>query len=402
MKIAVIGCGVGGMAAAARLCRDGHQVSLIERFDTPAPLGAGLLIQPEGMTALDRLGVGKAARESGAEIDRLYGRTPARDGRAGRMVLDLRYADGRPGDIGIGLHRGALFSLLLDAALEAGAELVTGREITVIHDWDRPVLESAEGERLGPYDLVIIADGSQSALRPQVCPRARAPLYPWGAVWAVLPDPDGYWTARRELAQIYRSAEIMIGILPVGRDPSDAVEQPHVSFFWSLRHEDMAPWREAGLDAFREAIAACWPEAAALLAREQDLSRFAEASYRDVRVPRWRRGAVVLAGDAAHGTSPQLGQGANLAVNDALVLADCLADRLTGDAPLSRALHRYEKRRKPVTRFYVWMSWAMTPLFQSSRRWIGAVRDAVFGPLCRLPGIKQIMVWTLTGRGRLP
>ena len=96
--------------------------------------------------------------------------------------------------------------------------------------------------------------------------------------------------------------------------------------------------------------------------------------------------------------APQLGQGANLALCDALSLARQLKD----DAPLVHALKGFEAQRKPVARYYTLMSRALTPVFQSSSKFIGVLRDAVMGLSCRLPVIRNWMGWTLVGRGRLP
>ena len=391
MKILVIGCGIGGMAAAAALARNGHSVSIAERFQAPEPVGAGLLLQPAGLAALERLGFGEEARSIGAPVRRLIGHTPR-----GRKVLDLRYEDGRPGDEGRGVHRAALFNLLFEGAREAGVDLITGADIVSVEDPDRPTALTRAGERLGPYDLAIIADGAHSLLRGQLCPQARAPIYPWGAVWTVLRDPGGIWSARRDLAQVYEGCEVMLGVLPIGPDPADDEPGPHVNFFWSLRREDMAAWRGAGLDAFKARVAACWPEVAPLLDQIDSLDPLLEAHYRDVRVPRWSKGRIVLLGDAAHGTSPQLGQGANLALGDAAALVEALGS----ETRLQHAVKRYESARKPVARFYSWASWALTPVFQSSSRTIGWLRDALFGATCRLPVVKNIMAWILTGRGR--
>ena len=187
MRAAVIGSGIAGLSAAAHLSRAGHEVTIFERFETPRPIGAGLLLQPSGLSALDRLGLRSEAEARGARVSRLIGRTPK-----GRPVLDLRYADGKPGDIGIGIHRASLFTLLHDAAREAGGGWRSGAGVTEIRDMEtapRLILES--GEETEPFDLAIVSDGAHSALRHAVCPQAREQLYPWGAVWAIRPDPDG-------------------------------------------------------------------------------------------------------------------------------------------------------------------------------------------------------------------
>lgn len=392
MRIAIAGCGIAGLASAAGLARAGHDVTVYERFAEARPLGAGLLLQPSGLNALRRMGLEAEALEAGARIERLYGRTPS-----GRRVMDLRYAEAKAGEYGVGIHRASLFGLLHTAALDAGVRIETGAEITGLTGTDHPGFRLADGSETPLADLAVIADGAHSALRRAVCPKARDKLYPWGAVWAVLEDPNGRWTKAAELAQVYHRCEVMIGILPVGRDPQFPDRAASVSLFWSLRPDEEPAWRSEGPAAFRERLETYWPESADLLA-ETGLSAFSLATYRDVRCSRWHTGNVVLIGDAAHGTSPQLGQGANLALGDAVALAEAV-----GPGRISHAvLRQFETKQRPATRFYSWASWALTPLFQSRSGFLAFWRDLLFGPLSRLPLVRNIMAATLTGRGAMP
>ncbi len=392
MQVAIIGSGVAGLASAAHLARAGHSVTIFERFEEPKPLGAGLLLQPAGLVALDRLGLRGEAEARGARVSRLLGRTPR-----GRTVLDLRYADGQPGDIGIGIHRASLFQLLLKAAREAGADWQTGSGVVWIEDMETaPRLHLDTGETTEAFDLALVCDGAHSTLRRHICPNAIERVYPWGALWTVRPDPDSIRDG--ELDQVYDGCRVMIGLLPIGDDPAHPDAGPSVSFFWSLRSDRIGAWREAGLDAFKQQVANYWPRAGAAIDAVTDPSTFNEARYLDGVCQRWRNGRVLLIGDAAHAMSPQLGQGANLALSDAAVLAETLSY----DAPITHALPAYEKARRPVVTYYTWMSRLLTPVFQSNSRLIGWVRDLLMGVSCRMPVIRNWMAWTLAGRGRLP
>ncbi len=399
MQIGVIGCGVAGMAAALALSRQGHGVTILERFAAPRPVGAGLLLQPTGLAALAALNLDTAVRAHGAPVTRLEGHTPS-----GRTVLDLSYR----GAAGLGVHRGALFSTLFDALAPAG---VTVRAGVSVRDLDTSLSGEVYvyGEESAPFaafDMVVIADGSDSQLRARVDPKARAPVYPWGAFWAIQPDPDGRWND--VLRQVYAKARIMIGVLPVGRDPNAAAaagEQGAVSFFWSLRGDAVAHARDQGIDALRASVAYYWPSAAELLNDVADMSELATATYRDVRARTHPGDRIVVIGDAAHGTSPQLGQGANLALIDGLMLAHELgpadAARLRASSDVNAALARFARVRSAPVGYTQLLSRLLTPLFQSERDVLAAARDLALPVACATPGLRAIMRATLTGRAQL-
>jgi 2-polyprenyl-6-methoxyphenol hydroxylase-like FAD-dependent oxidoreductase len=102
---------------------------------------------------------------------------------------------------------------------------------------------------------------------------------------------------------------------------------------------------------------------------------------------------LVLIGDAAHATSPQLGQGTNLALEDARVLASCVS----ACRDLETALQRFHTERIDHVRYYQLASWGLTPFFQSSFLGLSPLRDLLMGPVCRFPPTRRLMLTTLAG-----
>lgn len=374
------------MAAARALARKGHAVTLLEAFQQPRPLGSGLLLQPSGLAALRQLGLAGQVIERGARVERLDGRD-----LRGRLIMDMRYADWRPEAFGVGVHRATLFDVLHEGLEAGGVELRTGVEVAGFDDAPAPSLIDTTGARHGPFDLVVVADGSASRLRGQLRPNAKAPLYPWGAVWANARDETGAFA--RALTQRYDRASTMMGVLPIGRGPDGDADL--VSFFWSLPVTQMDGFLSGDLSDWRKRATAMWPQAAPIIDQFQSPAVFSRATYRDVRVGRWSDGPFVLIGDAAHGTSPQLGQGANMGLIDAVELAEGLGE----DAP--RSVRGFQASRRRHAGLYQFMSRWLTPMFQSGG-WLGPfVRDVVFTPMSKAPGGRQMAARVLTGTLRL-
>ena len=208
MRIGIIGCGVAGQATAIALSRDGHKVTVVERFAQARPLGAGLLLQPSGLAAQERLGLRETIESWGARVERLDGRTAR-----GRKVLDLHYK----GECGLGIHRAALFDALHDTLTQKSTNARLGFDVEKIESGTAPRLIARDGRTDGPFDLVLNCAGAHDALRNATGARVRDPVYPWCAFWTTCADPTGAFGGA--LRQIYEHCSKMIGILPVGRVP---------------------------------------------------------------------------------------------------------------------------------------------------------------------------------------
>jgi 2-polyprenyl-6-methoxyphenol hydroxylase-like FAD-dependent oxidoreductase len=222
----------------------------------------------------------------------------------------------------------------------------------------------------------------------------RARPYAWGALWFVARDQGDTLTADRRVLQIVDGPRRMFGLLPTGRAPrgDDLV----ASVFWSIRSDRVAALRARGLAAWRDEALALHPRSEPILAQIADIEELRFTQYRDVRMRCWHGDRIVFLGDAAHATSPQLGQGANLALWDAMVLADTLAAAV--DVPT--ALATYTSSRRRHLNYYQLATRGLTPFFQSDSRLFGFIRDVTF-PLSRwLRPLRRRMVRTMCGLDR--
>jgi 2-polyprenyl-6-methoxyphenol hydroxylase-like FAD-dependent oxidoreductase len=295
-------------------------------------------------------------------------------------VIDIRYARWQNGSYGLGLHRGVLFNALWRAATEAGVQINMGNEVEQ--------LSALQG-----FDLRVIADGANSQLRAQTGLKYKDTLYPWGAVWAVLPDLERHYGTT--LWQWYRQANQMLGIMPTGLAPGSST--PVVSLFWSLRADRYAALQDAGLQAWKDTVLALNPACAELLTHITSMEQLTWARYHDVVMPRYHTegptDCTVVIGDAAHATSPQLGQGTNLALLDAVALAQSLGTAL--DMP--SALATYTQTRRGHLHFYSQASRLLTPLFQSDLKVLPWLRDVFLATSAGWPVFKGVNLQTLVG-----
>jgi 2-polyprenyl-6-methoxyphenol hydroxylase-like FAD-dependent oxidoreductase len=336
---------------------------------------------------LDDLGLLPEIRSLGRRIDRLDGR----DARTGRVVLDVRYDAIKGGQHAIGVHRAAFFNVLHDAVVRAGIAVETSATVVDVERADgggRLVRE--DGRRAGPFDLVVDCSGAGTSLRRRAKFAATPRAMPFGAVWATVPWPAAGFDGAA-LMQRYRAASVMIGVLPIGRHHPGGEEL--AAFFWSLPVESHAAVVGNGFAPWRDQVAGLWPETAPLLE--------AIGSFESLTLARYQHGTMRVAagegiafvGDSAHSTSPQLGQGGNMALLDAKALA--IALETSADVP--GALARYAALRRWHVRVYQALSLTLTPFYQSESRALPVLRDLLVAYVAKVPPAPQVLAAMVAG-----
>lgn len=316
LKITIAGAGIGGLAAATALAGRGHSVRVAERAEEIGAVGAGIQISPNGWRVIEALGLGEriAARSVRAEALRLI------DGVTGREVLRLDLT-GHAFSWHL-LHRADLIGVLLEAATAAGATVDVGRAVE----------PPPGGRALAGDDLLIGADGLKSSVRSRV-DEASKPFFTRQVAWrAVIPDDD----ARPEIEVHMGPGRHLVSYpLTGGRRNIVAVEERAAWAEEGWSHEDHPANLRAAFSSFRGPVRD-W------LSRVERV--FLWGLFRHRVADRWFSGRQVLLGDAAHPTLPFLAQGANLALEDAWVLADLLSARR-----IEEALPAYQEARKDRT-----------------------------------------------------
>lgn len=390
LDVVVVGCGTAGTVAATLLARQGHAVRLLEQAPEPSAVGAGIMLQHLGQQVVDALGVGAELRARSRPIRGVDARTVG-----GRTVMDFGYAD-VPGAVpALGVHRGDLFTLLRDVAGAAPVQHETGVEVTSVRPHAGRLRVHVQGRhrevRHSDADLVVGADGSRSAVRASSGLTLRDHPYAYGALWAVVPDPDEI--AADQLYQCLRGTRSYLGVLPTGRGQSSVFFSERVDRLQSTIADGIEVWR-----ARAEPFAGPYGQ---LLDRVETLL---PAHYRDVvvrapyRIAGGGRSAVALTGDAAHAMSPQLGTGATLALADAWTLGATIA----AHDDLPTALTAYAQQRRAHVRWYAWWTRLMMPAFQSELLPLGWARDLLGAPAGRVPLIRRQFVTTLMGHRTSP
>ncbi len=378
MKIAISGCGITGTATALQLANQGHDVTIFEQADECTSIGAGILISPQGQFALEKLGVLSEVLQNSEKLTGMKAQH-----LSGRTLVELQYHWLKPELFGLGVHRGKLFESLLRACRAAGVTIVTGftTQQTEIRSDEKIALRDEHGNTSDAYDFVIATDGLRSLLRDASKIKSKVIDYQYAAMWATAPcaiQPG-------QLVQYVDGTRRLAGLLPIGNG--------HSSFFWGLRCDSYDELRSGSFDVWKQQVIQTCPDSESVFESIQSFDELTFARYRHVIMSRYYSDKIVFLGDAGHATSPHLGQGANLGLEDAIEFADALSQ--TND--FQQACKIYSKSRKRKLRFYQQLTRILTPFFQSDGFPKSPLRNLTLPWMPYLPIIRREMLRTLCG-----
>lgn len=340
-RVLIVGGGIGGLSSAIALSARGIEVEVVEQNPRWDVYGVGIIQPGNAMRALHQLGLLDEALAAGFAMDGdrffLADGTQLTDSDFPRVV--------GPEYPGInGITRPRLHEILTSAVKRSGAMVTLGHRLKSLEqDADGVDIELTDGSQ-GRYDMVIGADGVFSQVRSLVFPEAPQPRYTGQAVWRYnLPRP-----AEVNKLTMYAGPESKAGMVPLAPDLMYLlyIETPGGDTAPQLEPATLADELRARLASFGGKIA----EVRDLIT---DSSKVVYRPIETVWVePPWMRGRVTLIGDAAHATSPHVGQGAAMALEDSVVLAEELA----GTEELTEAFAGFGRRRYERVRAIVEIS----------------------------------------------
>lgn len=334
-KVLIVGAGIGGLAAAAAFAARGVPTEVVEvKPDATAGLGVGINQPANALRAIDSLGVLDEVLAVGFRYD-----TELFYDWRGNFVVECRSGLGGPGiPANNALGRANLARILLAAATRAGA--VIRFETTVVSlEQDAAAVQAGFSDgRSGEYGLVAGFDGINSALRNRFFGTAHDPVYTGFAIWRVpVPRP-----AEIRCARLYQGPGSRAGYIPIGENTMyllAVTQEP------GRPHHDPASFDSLLKDRLQGYGGLVGESRDALAGREH----IVYTPLDEVRLPPpWYRGRVIVLGDAAHASAPHLTQGAAMALEDAVVLAEVLGGEVpAGEAALRQALDAFMRRRLP-------------------------------------------------------
>jgi 2-polyprenyl-6-methoxyphenol hydroxylase-like FAD-dependent oxidoreductase len=369
----VVGGGIGGLATAVALSGRGWRVEVLERAPEFGEVGAGLSVWSNGVRALDALGIGDQVR-SRAMIETQAG---FRDW-SGKWLsrTDTDEVNRRYGPI-VMIHRAQLLAILREAASDATlrAEVTVqrvqaaGRQVEVMHD-----------AGVARADLVVGADGIHSAVRHSLWPQSPQPRYAGYTAWRLLVDPGA--TLRAAGESWGRGERIGLAPLPDGR----------IYMFGTANAPAGERSPDGELAELRRRFAGWHDPIPALLHRADEDAVMRHDLYELPPLKTFVSGRTALLGDAAHAMTPNLGQGACQALEDAVTLAALLDRHPTVEA----ALDAYDRDRRPRSQMIARRSHRIGTIAQWSHRPAVALRNRIMGltpPNSMLRSLAPVLDW---------
>jgi 2-polyprenyl-6-methoxyphenol hydroxylase-like FAD-dependent oxidoreductase len=332
----VVGGGIGGLTTAVALRRVDIEVDLVEIKDDWSVYGVGIIQPNNTLRALDRIGLAKVCVERGAAFPgwRIFD-------EQNRHLMDApassKAAPGFP-EIN-GITRPILQHVLQQAALDAGARARLGTTVTEVQEKASGLRVTCSDETVADYDLLIAADGVHSASRQRLFGDSGKPRYTGQCVWR----HNFQRPVDMEWGEVYFGSGTKVGLVPLS---------PTLIYMFLVTAEPDNPRRNPAemAELMRDRLGDYTGRVGGLREQITDSAAVVFRPMEAVELPApWYKGRQLIIGDAAHATTPHLAQGAAMAIEDAVLLAELLRQ----DRPLEVALAEFMSRRYRRAKYVV-------------------------------------------------
>jgi 2-polyprenyl-6-methoxyphenol hydroxylase-like FAD-dependent oxidoreductase len=334
-RVLVVGGGIGGLTTAVALRRVGIEVDLVEIRNDWSVYGVGIIQPNNTLRALDRIGLARVCVERGAPFPgwRIFD-------EQNRHLLDApassKAAPGFP-EIN-GITRPILQQVLRQAALEAGTRARLGTTTTEVQETASGLRVTCSDATVSDYDLLIAADGVHSATRQRLFGDAGRPRYTGQCVWR----HNFQRPADMEWGEIYFGSGTKVGLVPLS---------PTLMYMFLVTAEPDNPRRDPTelAEMMRDRLGDYTGRVGGLREQIADSGAVVFRPMESVELPApWYKGRQVIIGDAAHATTPHLAQGAAMAIEDAVLLAELLGQGRALEDILAEFMTRRYQRAKFV------------------------------------------------------
>ncbi len=335
--VTIVGAGIAGSALAVALASRGVDVTVIEKQSEWKFQSSGIFIYSNGLVALSKVGVLPAILQAGFVV--ADGKNIYLD-QDGEPIVDVFYPSAENGAVPpvIGIKRAEMHRVLAKKMQDLGVQVKLGTTVESFEDRtnEGPVLVRCSDGSTISCDLLVGADGVRSDIRTQ-CFGPIIPTYTGFGVWRSIHRRPPELIAKLLMMGVGKR----LGAMPISQD---------TLYVYATSNEPGRPWYEPTQwhALMREKFDEFQGPARQFLDELSPATETLYTSVEEVHLPLpWHKGRVQLIGDAAHASTPFMGQGGAMALEDAVVLAEMLFE----DADIKTILARFGKRRYPRCSF---------------------------------------------------
>ncbi len=341
VDVAIVGAGVPGLALALALRERNISTVLLDARRNIESVPRGLTLQPNGLEALDKLGVLNKVRNTGSETQVFEIRNPE-----GKLLLEADYSLlDHPQNYLLTVNASDLDLVLRYKAEQSGAAVIWGAGFQGLVRTDGQVqgvsFETEQGNDQITASVVVGADGSHSRVRAAIGAKVETRKYDDSFITGLAGPMEilsGSMGGFRGRARQYQDPGIMLGLMPAGSEAT--------YFFYSVGKRSFDEIKKGGVEKMKAELAHLAPEATSAFASIQAWTKLAYFTPSYTKVDRWVDNGAALLGDSVHTFHPHAGQGLNLSLQDALVLAEVIEKAIEAGDTSSRSLQEYQMKQK--------------------------------------------------------